>query len=222
MAKHILNDAFQDGEREKAMTYEFDFDLTKVSRSFFRELAKFSEKKGIHKGVGGLVQDAVNKFKLQEMTGVPVSDVTKLVNDMIDVHAKNLSQEEEFEEANNKALFLPHCARKYMDNRCEARFDSEVASYTCKHCSEDCVISEASQVAEENDYDVYVLPGGSCIPKIMRNNDYDAIVGVACSDEIQLGQEYLKKIGIPYQGIPLLKNGCAGTEFNMETLRNLI
>ena len=204
------------------MTYEFDFDLTEVSRSFFRELAKFSEKRGIHKGVGGLVEEAVDRFKLQQVTGVPVSDVTKLVNDMIDVHAKNLSQEEEFEQANDKALFLPHCARKHMDSSCKASFDSEVASYTCEHCSKDCLISEASFYAEERGYDVYVLPGGSCIPKIMRNNDYDAVVGVACSDEIQLGQEYLKKIGVPYQGIPLLKNGCAGTEFNMKTLRELI
>ncbi len=204
------------------MTYEFDFDLTEVSRSFFRELAKFSEKRGIHQGFGGLVEDAVDRFRLQEMTGVPVSDVTKLVNDMIDVHAKNLSQEEEFEAADDRAVFLPHCARKYMDNRCAADFDSDLASYTCNHCSEDCLINKATRYAEEEGYDVYVLPGGSCIPKLMENKEYDAIVGVACSDEIQLGQKYLKKIGVPYQGIPLLKNGCAGTEFNMETFRKIV
>ncbi len=204
------------------MTYEFDFDLTEVSRNFFRELAKFSENKGIHKGVGGLVEDAVNKFKLQEITGVPVSDVTKVVNDMIDVHAKNLAQEEEFEEASNKALFLPHCARKYMDNKCKADFDSEVSSYKCNHCSEDCLINKASKKAKEKDYDVFVLPGGSCIPKIMRKKDYDGIVGVACSNEIQLGQDYLKKIGIPYQGVPLLKNGCANTKFNMKTFEEVL
>lgn len=204
------------------MTYEFDFDLTGVSRSFFRELAKFSDKRGIHRGVGNLVEEVIDRFKLQEVTGVPVSDVTKLVNDMIDIHARNLSQEEEFKEASDRALFLPHCARKFMDNRCEANFDQEISSYSCEHCSSDCLINKATQLGEEMGYDVHVLPGGSCIPKIVNEMGYDAIVGVACSDEIQLGRNYLEKIGVPYQGVPLLKNGCSGTEFNLKTFEETL
>lgn len=204
------------------MTYEFDFDLTGVSRSFFREIAKFSEKKGLHRGLGGIVENVVNRFKIQEMTGVPVSDITKVVNDMIDIHARNLSQEEEFEETNERALFLPHCARKFMDNRCQANFDQELSTYRCNHCSEDCLINKASQIGEENGYDVYVLPGGSCIPKIMNGKDYDGVVGVACADEIQLGINYLEKTDVLYQGVPLLKNGCSNTEFNLETFKQTL
>lgn len=204
------------------MTYEFDFDLTKISRSFFRELAKLSEGKNIHQGVGDIVQQVVDRFDLQERTGVPVSDVTKVVNDMIDIHAKNLSQEEEFEEANERAVFLPHCARKHMDYECKADFNPEISTYSCNHCSEDCLINEASRVAEEEGYDVHILPGGSCVPKIMKKRNYEAIVGVACSDEIKLGRDYLEKDGIPYQGVPLLKNGCSRTEFNMETYKKVL
>lgn len=204
------------------MTYEFDFDLTRISRSFFRELAKFSEKKGIHEGVGDVVQKAVDKFNLQEKTGVPVSDTVKVMNDMIDIHARNLSQKDEFEEANNKALFLPHCSRKHMDKRCQADFDPEFSSYNCEHCSEDCLINRATRLGEKEGYDVYTLPGGSCIMKIMKKKDYDAVLGVACSDEINLGIEYLEKYNAIYQGVPLLKNGCSNTEFNMKTLKKLI
>ncbi|MFP4005093.1 MAG: DUF116 domain-containing protein [Candidatus Hadarchaeia archaeon] len=204
------------------MTYEFDFDLTRISRSFFRELANFSEEKGIHKGVGDVVQEAVDRFELQERTGVPVSDTVKVMNDMIDIHARNLSNEKEFEEANKKAMFLPHCARKYMDKRCQADFDPELSSYNCNHCSEDCLINKATKLGEENGYDVFTLPGGSCILKIMKKKEYEAVLGVACSDEINLGEDYLDKYGVIYQGVPLLKNGCSNTEFNMDTLRKII
>ncbi len=204
------------------MSYEFDFDLTKASRSFFRELARFSENKGLHRGVGGFVEDVIHRFKLQESTGIPVSDMAKVVNDMIDIHAKNLSQEEEFKATSDRALFLPHCARNYMDGRCEAKFDPEFSSYKCQGCSEDCLINRASELGEKEGYDVYVLPGGSCIPKIMKKRNYDAVVGVACAGEIQLGQEYLKKLDVPYQGVPLLKNGCSGTEFNIDTFREIL
>ncbi len=204
------------------MTYEFDFDLTDISRSFFRELAKFSESKGIHSGASRLVEEAVNRFDIQEITGVPVSDVESLVSDMIDIHVHNLATEEEFKNSNNRALFLPHCARKYMDNRCEARFDSDRSTYVCEHCSSDCLVSQATQLGEKNGYDIYVLPGGSCIPGILKTHGYDAIVGVACSDEIKLAKEYLEEKDITYQGIPLLKNGCSSTEFNMKTFKQVL
>lgn len=204
------------------MTYEFDFDLTKISRSFFRELAKFSDKNSIHRGVGNLAEDVVDRFNIQEATGVPVSDTLKVINDMMDIHAKNLSKEEDFRDSSDRALFLPHCARKYMDNRCEANFDDDLSSYRCQHCSEDCLINKATQMGEKRGYDVFVLPGGSCIPKIMNRRDYDGVVGVACSDEIQLGREYLEKLGVPYQGVPLLKNGCSGTEFNLDTFEQVL
>lgn len=204
------------------MTYEFDFDLTKMSRSFFRELAKFSRGKGIHKGVGDIVQEVVDRFDFQKKTGVPVSDVTKVVNDMIDIHAKNLSQEEEFRETNKRAVFLPHCARKHMDYECKAEFNSELSTYSCSRCSEDCLINKATQVGEEEGYDVHILPGGSCVPKIMKKRNYEAVVGVACSDEIKLGRDYLEKDGVPYQGVPLLKNGCSDTEFNMKTFKRAL
>jgi len=32
----------------------------------------------------------------------------------------------------------------------------------------------------------------------------------------------LKQFNIPAQGIPLLKNGCSGTQFNFDTLKDII
>ncbi len=204
------------------MSYEFDFDLTKISRSFFRELARFSERGDIHSRIGEIVEKAVVRFNIEKMTGIPVTDSVRLMNDMIDIHAKNLSQREEFEETDKRALLLPHCARRFMDNRCEASFDSKLSSYVCNNCSDECLINKASKIGEERGYDVHILPGGSCIPKIIKKGEYEGVVGVACSDEIKLGKDFMEKADVTFQGVPLLKNGCSGTVFNLDTLEEFL
>jgi hypothetical protein len=73
-------------------------------------------------------------------------------------------------------------------------------------------------VAKEKGYDVYVLPGGSCVAKILKEANYEGIVGVACGEEMKISGEVLHSTGVAGQAIPLIKNGCSGTVFNMETL----
>jgi len=118
--------------------------------------------------------------------------------------------------------FIVHnCARKYMDSRCKASFDPSIPSYFCNKCSKDCLINKASQIGLELGYDVYVIPGGSCVEKILRRG-YDAVVGVACRMELKLGLRIIKKLGIPGQGLFLLKNGCANTKFDIEQLEKIL
>jgi len=66
------------------------------------------------------------------------------------------------------------------------------------------------------------VPGGSCIHKIVKKHSYDAILGVACSEELKLAGNYLKMTGLVGQGLPLTKNGCANTSFSIESLKNLL
>jgi len=204
------------------MAYDFDFDLTKVSRSFFQKLAGFLDERDIHRKVGDLAEDVSKKFKLEEVTGIPLSNTTKVVNDLVDIHVRNLSQKEEFKETEKRALFLPHCARKHMDDNCQADFNKELSSYSCNECSPSCLVNRASQIAEKEGYDVYILPGGSCIPRIVNKKNYEAIVGVACPNEIKMGEDYLDESGIPHQAVPLLKNGCSETKFNLDTFKEVI
>ncbi|MGD8545642.1 MAG: DUF116 domain-containing protein [Candidatus Bathyarchaeota archaeon] len=131
-------------------------------------------------------------------------------------------QRENFTRTKKRALFMPHCSRKYMDNRCQAKFDSNIPSYICAHCSANCLINQATSFAKKKGYDVYILPEGSCIPKILKSNDYEGIVGVACGKEIKLGGNTLENMGIAGQSVPLVKNGCANTSFNFETLQRIL
>lgn len=204
------------------MAYKFTFDLSQFSQSFFKEMARFSEKKGIHKKIGKSARYLVRKFKVHKMVGLPVSDALTIIEDMIDTYMKNLSHREMFLKTNRRALFLPHCSRKYMDSRCKAKFNPKLSYYTCMKCSKDCKVRKATALGKKNGYDVYILPGGSCVRKIMTKKRYEGMVGVACCEEIKLAEEYLKIFNIPGQAVPLIKNGCSGTKFSMETLEKTL
>jgi hypothetical protein len=109
-----------------------------------------------------------------------------------------------------------------MDSRCKALFNPDIPSYTCAHCSPDCLINKAVSIAEKKKYDVYILPGGSCVPQILRANNYEGVVGIACGEEIKMAGELTKEMNVAGQAIPLIKNGCANTFFNIETLYNIL
>jgi hypothetical protein len=204
------------------MPYKFTFDLSKVPRFFFTEIARVSYQKGMHKTLLKNLQDIITKFRIQEATGLNLSDAVVLLQDFIEVQSVNLLERRKFLQAKKRALFLPHCSRKYMDSRCEAFFDASIPSYTCAHCSDDCLINKADRLAKKKGYDVYILPGSSCIPKILKTNQYEGVVGVACGEEIRMSIGALDSMKVAGQAIPLIKNGCANTAFNMETLASVL
>ena len=200
------------------MPYRFTFDLSPVSRFFFTEIARISYQKGMHKSLLNTLQDVIRKFRIQEATGLNLSDAVVVIQDLIDLQAINLMERKKFLKTKKRALFLPHCSRRFMDSRCKAVFDETLPSYVCAHCSPDCLVNKADCVAKGRGYDVYVLPGGSCVTKILRESNYEGIVGVACGEEIKVSGETLQATGVAGQAIPLIKNGCSNTVFNMETL----
>jgi hypothetical protein len=204
------------------MPYKFTFDLSKVPRFFFTEIAVVGYHRGMHKTLLHTLQEIIRKFRIQEATGLNLSDAVVLLQDLIELQAVNLLERGRFLETKKRALLLPHCARKFMDSRCKATFDPSVPSYTCAHCSPDCLVNKADRVAKKRGYDVYILPGGSCVPKILKNAQYEGVVGVACGEEVKISKEILASMDVAGQAIPLIKNGCANTIFNMDTLNKTL
>lgn len=163
-------------------------------------------------------------FNIVKLTKITFSNVLKLLEDIIDLYHHNVTIEEEFSDTpvRKKALLLPHCSRKHMDQQCKAEFNVETSSYVCNHCSSDCLINRATRIGEKRGYDVYVLPGGSSIHKIINDNDYKGIIGVACPTEARMGREKLSNAEIYCKTIPLLRNGCSNTVFNLKTLEKVL
>ena len=204
------------------MPYKFTFDFSKVPLYFFTEMATVSYQKGMHKSMLNKLHDLIVKFKIEEATGLNITDALVVIQDLMDLQAINMMERNRFLQTKRRALFLPHCSRKYMDSRCKAAFDPTIPSYTCAHCSPDCLVNKADQLAKSKSYDVYLLPGGSCIPKILKAHKYEGIVGVACGEEARMMEPLLTNTTIAGQSIPLIKNGCANTIFNMETLAKVL
>jgi len=84
------------------------------------------------------------------------------------------------------------------------------------------LVNQATLAGEKRGYDVYVLPGGSCIQQILQRGGYEALVGVACGEEIKLAERLLEKNGLPGQNVPLIKNGCANTTFNIRAVKEIL
>ncbi|MDR0798032.1 MAG: DUF116 domain-containing protein [Nitrososphaerota archaeon] len=204
------------------MPYKFTFDLSKVPRFFFTELAMASYHTGIHTTVLNASVDIIKKFKIEETTGLNINDAIVLLNDLIDIQAENMIERNKFLESKKRALLLPHCSRKYLDSRCKAIFDTNIPSYVCLNCSDDCLVNQADKIAKEKGYDVFVLSGGSCISKIMNSPKYEGVIGVACGEEVKMLRPLLNNMNIAGQAISLLKNGCANTVFSIETLEKTL
>jgi hypothetical protein len=192
--------------------------LSPVPRFFFTELARITYQRGMHKTLFNTLEHMIQKFKIQEATGLNLSDALIVIKDLVDLQAVNLIERKRFLETKKRALVLPHCSRKYMDGRCKAIFDPAIPSYVCAHCSPDCQVNQAVCYAQKKGYDVFVVPGGSCVGKILKSANYEGVVGVACGEEIKLAMELMGGEGMAGQTVPLIKNGCSSTVFSMDTL----
>lgn len=204
------------------MPYTFLYDLSRLPRHFFKQVVKVAYEKQLHKLVSQQTKTLVETFKVNEITGLNFTDAITLIEDLIEVQATNMLQRDRFEKAERKVLLLPHCSRKYMDKNCQSKFNPEIPTYNCQKCSLDCLINKATALGKAKGYDVYVIPGGSCVEKILRKGKYEAVAGVSCGMELKLGTQILKKLGIPGQGLFLTKNGCANTNFNLANLEKIL
>ena len=86
------------------MPYKFTFDLSPVPRFFFTEIARISYQKGMHKTLFNTLQDMIKKFKIQEATGLNLSDAVVVIQDLIDVQAVNLMERKSFLQTKKRAL----------------------------------------------------------------------------------------------------------------------
>lgn len=117
---------------------------------------------------------------------------------------------------NDRALFLPHCLRKA--DKCLGKYTEY--GLICRRCSKDCSINIISKEANNLGYDVYVVPGGEMVLKIVKEKKPKAAVGVACPAELI---QAVRKVGkdvekIPYQIIPLKKTGCVNTDVDVDSV----
>ncbi len=132
------------------------------------------------------------------------------------VELRNAVFEPEFRKVpfSERALFLPHCSRN--SKTCIAISDDE--GLHCQHCG-GCDVSKAVKIAENLGYtQIFMVPGGSMVKKMLDKYKPKAAIGVSCFHEAIMAFELTKQVKIIPQAVLLLKDGCKDTMLNLPLL----
>jgi hypothetical protein len=78
-------------------------------------------------------------------------------------------------------LLLPHCLQI---NECNIRLTYNI--YNCKGCGR-CNIKDLIQIADENHLELFVATGGSLARRIINEIKPEAVVAVACENDLSSG-----------------------------------
>ena len=110
--------------------------------------------------------------------------------------------------ADKTLIFLPHCLR-HRD--CPATLQKE--GLNCTECGL-CSIGVIKKKAEPLGYKLYIVPGSSFVKKIVMENKFKAVIGVACHED--LNQMMMLLSDFSPQGVLLEKIGCFETKVNVK------
>ncbi|MDK2834843.1 MAG: uncharacterized protein PWP63_1930 [Methanolobus sp.] len=131
--------------------------------------------------------------------------------DEILVEVRNAVMLEKFRNTKGKrVIFLPQCMRH---PKCKARCDP-IIGYECRMCGL-CDIGTICKAAKEHHFEVYVIPGGSFVKKIIKTQQPDSCIGVACYPELSESMQGASPFMI-VQGVSLVRDGCFDTKVDVE------
>ena len=111
-----------------------------------------------------------------------------------------------------RLVLLPQCLR--CTAQCQA--EEKGAELVCKRCGA-CKVAAIAERAEELGYlGVCMLKGGSAVANVVERLKPKGVLGVACHFEGVLGILECDRLGIPVQFVPLLRDGCADTDVDLD------
>jgi hypothetical protein len=133
---------------------------------------------------------------------------------------RNKSLQKKFSQipTNQTLIFVPHCMRK--TSLCKAL--EKEGYFLCANCGA-CKIAHINQLAKELGYKaLFILKGGSTINKIIKEQAPKAIVGISCFFEGAQAFKLLKDYDIAVQFVPLIKDGCADTDTDLNEVEKIL
>lgn len=152
----------------------------------------------------------------------PFKSIAKLLKldehliDNMSIEIRNDINKKKFQQipAKETLIFLPHCLR-HRD--CPATLQKDGVNCTC--CGL-CSIGVIKKKAEPKGYKLYIVPGSSFVKKIVRENKFKAVVGVACHED--LNQIMMLLSDFCPQGTLLKKTGCYETKVDVSEVLKII
>ena len=147
----------------------------------------------------------------------PLKTIAQFLNlddhliDDIAIRVRNDLNKEQYKKipADKTLIFLPHCLR-HKD--CPATLQKE--GLNCTECGL-CSIGVIKKKAEPMGYKIYIVPGSSFVKKIVMENKFQTVLGVACHED--LNQMMMLLSDFYPQGVLLEKTGCFETKVNVKS-----
>jgi len=136
--------------------------------------------------------------------------------DMVNIEMRNMLLKNRFSGVpyEGRVVILPQCLR---DLDCPVRFSS-VGGAQCAGCGK-CKIAKISKKAKELGYKgTYITLGSGFVRRTIKKVRPKAIVGVACSSELNWAMLEFSNKGLLGQGVILLRDGCVETDVDLEEL----
>lgn len=111
-------------------------------------------------------------------------------------------------------LLLPQCFR-----------DKEICSAAlvdigllCNECGK-CPTGDLQDEADELNYVSLIAEGTTAVTKLLEQGKIDAVIGVSCMSVLERSFPYMANDAIPGIAIPLYKDGCENTKFDIDWVR---
>ncbi|OFV68151.1 MAG: membrane protein containing DUF116 [Candidatus Syntrophoarchaeum caldarius] len=183
----------------------------------FVALVRFmKEKKTIHPNLLlTLIQIFYNPLTL-------VAEVFSIEPDVIDrvfLRLNNSVTYDDFAKTDldKRVIILPQCMR---DLNCPAKL-SAFDGFHCKACGM-CQIGAIKNLAEGLGMKLFIVPGGSFAKRILKRERPEAVIGVACFNELYEGLLNASLFDIQSQGVPLVRQGCVATALDYNALLDVV
>ncbi len=146
----------------------------------------------------------------------PIKTISKLLKqddyfiDKISIETRNRINRKKFDSIppEKKLIFLPHCLRHR-----ECKADLGEQGLTCTQCGK-CSIGVIKNKAEPLGYRIYIVPGGSFVKKILKENKFKSVLGIACYEDLSQTMTLLSDF-YPV-GVLLKKTGCFETKVDVK------
>ncbi|MCL2640398.1 MAG: polyprenyl synthetase family protein [Phycisphaerales bacterium] len=116
-----------------------------------------------------------------------------------------------------RLLLLPMCLRNYA--QCQAPRDE--LGLICSQCGQ-CGVPALSEKADALGMPVLVAESSSMVSEWVKRGEIQAIVGVSCLDSLRKAFPAMLRHAIPGIAIPLTKDGCRDTTFDMALLNDAL
>ncbi len=116
-----------------------------------------------------------------------------------------------------RILLLPQCLR--LRATCRAKTDS--LGLLCASCGR-CAIGDIQQEAEKLGYVVLVAEGATAVAALLARGEADAVIGVGCLSALERSFRPLTTHAIPGLAVPLLRDGCDGTDVDRAWVREAL